>query len=169
MRELKVGFGANFIGALLSALLPGGYELNAENFVQLDPNNSYLSLFYGKGEGDQRDIRIDLALAADPAMIGLSLFGIKAAVNDEYATVVPEGVDLDEFKSIFADDGAISLSAAIGLELKLKGTDSLPDGELPVGDMPLGVHRESRTQSRSQDRGRHFPRRGDLRPRQHLL
>ena len=133
--ELKVGFGANFIGALLSALLPGGYELNAENFVQLDPNNSYLSLFYGKGEGDQRDIRIDLALAADPAMIGLSLFGIKAAVNDEYATVVPEGVDLDEFKSIFAEDGAISLSAAIGLELKLKGTDSLPDGELPVGDM----------------------------------
>ena len=133
--ELKVGFGANFIGALLSALLPGGYELNAENFVQLDPNNSYLSLFYGKGEGDQRDIRIDLALAADPAMIGLSLFGIKAAVNDEYATVVPEGVDLGEFKSIFAEDGAISLSAAIGLELKLKGTDSLPDGELPVGDM----------------------------------
>ena len=133
--ELKVGFGANFIGALLSALLPGGYELNAENFVQLDPNNSYLSLFYGKGEGDQRDIRIDLALAADPAMIGLSLFGIKAAVNDEYATVVPEGVDLGEFKSIFAEDGAISLSAAIGLELKLKGTDRLPDGELPVGDM----------------------------------
>ena len=133
--ELKVGFGANFIGALLSALLPGGYELNAENFIQLDPNNSYLSLFYGKGEGDQRDIRIDLALAADPAMIGLSLFGIKAAVNDADATVVPEGVHLDEFKSIFAEDGAISLSAAIGLELKLKGTDSLPDGELPVGDM----------------------------------
>ena len=133
--ELKVGFGANFIGALLSALLPGGYELNAENFVQLDPNNSYLSLFYGKGEGDQRDIRIDLALAADPAMIGLSLFGIKAAVNDADATVVPEGVDLGEFKSIFAEDGAISLSAAIGLDLELKGTDSLPDGELPVGDM----------------------------------
>lgn len=137
--ELEVGLGANFLVSLLNMLLPG-YELNADNFVQLNPENSFLSLFYGLGEGGRREIGIDLSLGVDPFTVALGLGGLKVAINDNSNAIepsVPEGyggVD-DYYKNIFAEDGVISLEATVGLELSFGDTAALEDGKLPLGDM----------------------------------
>ncbi len=137
--ELEVGLGANFLVSLLNMLLPG-YELNADNFVQLNPENSFLSLFYGLGEGGRREIGIDLSLGVDPFTVALGLGGLKVAINDDSNAIepsVPEGyggVD-DYYKNIFAEDGVISLEATVGLELSFGDTAALEDGKLPLGDM----------------------------------
>lgn len=137
--ELEVGLGANFLVSLLNMLLPG-YELNADNFVQLNPENSFLSLFYGLGEGGRREIGIDLSLGVDPFTVALGLGGLKVAINDDGNAIepsVPEGyggVD-DYYKNIFAEDGVISLEATVGLELSFGDTATLEDGKLPLGDM----------------------------------
>ncbi len=137
--ELEVGLGANFLVSLLNMLLPG-YELNADNFVQLNPENSFLSLFYGLGEGGRREIGIDLSLGVDPFTVALGLGGLKVAINDDSNAIepsVPEGyggVD-DYYKNIFAEDGVISLEATVGLELSFGNTAALEDGKLPLGDM----------------------------------
>lgn len=137
--ELEVGLGANFLVSLLNMLLPG-YELNADNFVQLNPENSFLSLFYGLGEGGRREIGIDLSLGVDPFTVALGLGGLKVAINDDGNAIepsVPEGyggVD-DYYKNIFAEDGVISLEATVGLELSFGDTAALEDGKLPLGDM----------------------------------
>ena len=132
--ELTVGFGANFLASLLNLVLPG-YELDSENFIQLDSSNSFLSVFYGKGEGTQRDIGLELSIAADPFAIGLTLGGLGVAVNDDSYGVLPEDFDASSYMSIFDRDGVVSLSTNIALELTLSKTENLPDGELPVGDM----------------------------------
>ncbi len=132
--ELTVGFGANFLASLLNLVLPG-YELDSENFIQLDSSNSFLSVFYGKGEGTQRDIGLELSIAADPFAIGLTLGGLGVAVNDDSHGVLPEDFDASSYMSIFDRDGVVSLSTNIALELALSKTENLPDGELPVGDM----------------------------------
>ena len=132
--ELTVGFGANFLASLLNLVLPG-YELDSENFIQLDSSNSFLSVFYGKGEGTQRDIGLELSIAADPFAIGLTLGGLGVAVNDDSYGVLPEDFDASSYMSIFDRDGVVSLSTNIALELALSKTENLPDGELPVGDM----------------------------------
>lgn len=132
--ELTVGFGANFLASLLNLVLPG-YELDSENFIQLDSSNSFLSVFYGKGEGTQRDIGLELSIAADPFAIGLTLGGLGVAVNDDSHSVLPEDFDASSYMSIFDRDGVVSLSTNIALELALSKTENLPDGELPVGDM----------------------------------
>ena len=137
--ELEVGLGANFLVSLLNMLLPG-YELNADNFVQLNPENSFLSLFYGLGEGGRREIGIDLSLGVDPFTVALGLGGLKVAINDDSNAIepsVPEGyggVD-DYYKNIFAEDGVISLEATVGLELSFGDTAALEDGKLALGDM----------------------------------
>ena len=132
--ELTVGFGANFLASLLNLVLPG-YELDSENFIQLDSSNSFLSVFYGKGEGTQRDIGLELSIAADPFAIGLTLGGLGVAVNDDSYGVLPDDFDASSYMSIFDRDGVVSLSTNIALELALSKTENLPDGELPVGDM----------------------------------
>lgn len=132
--ELTVGFGANFLASLLNLVLPG-YELDSENFIQLDSSNSFLSVFYGKGEGTQRDIGLELSIAADPFAIGLTLGGLGVAVNDDSHGVLPDDFDASSYMSIFDRDGVVSLSTNIALELALSKTENLPDGELPVGDM----------------------------------
>lgn len=137
--ELEIGFGANFLVSLLNMLLPG-YELNADNFVQLNPENSFLSLFYGLGEGGRREIGIDLSLGVDPFTVELGLGGLKVAINDDGYAIKPsvpedyESVD-DYYKNIFAEDGVISLEATVGLELAFGNTAELEDGKLPIGDM----------------------------------
>ena len=137
--ELEVGLGANFLVSLLNMLLPG-YELNADNFVQLNPENSFLSLFYGLGEGGRREIGIDLSLGVDPFTVALGLGGLKVAINDDGNAIEPSipegygGVD-DYYKNIFAEDGVISLEATVGLELSFGDTAALEDGKLPLGDM----------------------------------
>lgn len=132
--ELTVGFGANFLASLLNLVLPG-YELDSENFIQLDSSNSFLSVFYGKGEGTQRDIGLELSIAADPFAIGLTLGGLGVAINDDSYGVLPDDFDASSYMSIFDRDGVVSLSTNIALELALSKTENLPDGELPVGDM----------------------------------
>lgn len=137
--ELEVGLGANFLVSLLNMLLPG-YELNADNFVQLNPENSFLSLFYGLGEGGRREIGIDLSLGVDPFTVALGLGGLKVAINDDGNAIepsVPEGYESvdDYYKNIFAEDGVISLEATVGLELSFGDTAALEDGKLPLGDM----------------------------------
>lgn len=137
--ELEVGLGANFLVSLLNMLLPG-YELNADNFVQLNPENSFLSLFYGLGEGGRREIGIDLSLGVDPFTVALGLGGLKVAINDDGNAIepsVPEGYESvdDYYKNIFAEDGVISLEATVGLELSFGNTAALEDGKLPLGDM----------------------------------
>lgn len=137
--ELEVGLGANFVVSLINMLLPG-YELNAENFVQLNPENSFLSLFYGLGEGGQREIGINLSLGVDPFTVALGLGGLKVAVNDDSYAITPsvpdgfDGVD-DYYKNIFDTDGVVSLETTLGLELSFGDTAQLEDGRLPVGDM----------------------------------
>lgn len=137
--ELKVGFGANFIVSLLGMLLPG-YELNAENFVQLNPENSFLSLYYGLGENEQREIGLDLSLGVDPFTVALGLGGLKVAVNDDSYAITPSLPDgyantEDYYKNIFDTDGVVSLETTVGLELSFGDTSQLEDGRLPIGDM----------------------------------
>ena len=132
--ELQVGLGSNFLASLINMLLPG-YDLGENNFLQLDPSDSYLSLFYGKGEGEQRDIGIELSVGASPFTFALSLGGIGVAVNDDSKDVRPEGFDQSAYKNIFDRDGVVSLSTTLSLELSLLNTEKLPDGELPIGDM----------------------------------
>ena len=134
--ELKVGFGANFLSSLLNMLLTdSGVAIDPENFVKLDPAGSFLTLYYGAGEGAQRDIGIDLSIEADPVKIGLSLGDIGVAINDETKTVKSEGFDSVEFKNIFDSDGVVSLSTTLSLELSLGDTADLVNGELPLGDI----------------------------------
>ena len=134
--ELKVGFGANFLSSLLNMLLTdSGVAIDPENFVKLDPAGSFLTLYYGAGEGAQRDIGIDLSIEADPVKLGLSLGDIGVAINDETKTVKGEGFDSVEFKNIFDSDGVVSLSTTLSLELSLGDTADLVNGELPLGDI----------------------------------
>ena len=134
--ELRVGFGANFLSSLLNMLLAdSGVAIDPENFVKLDPAGSFLTLYYGAGEGAQRDIGIDLSIEADPVKIGLSLGDIGVAINDETKTVKGEGFDSVEFKNIFDSDGVVSLSTTLSLELSLGDTADLVNGELPLGDI----------------------------------
>ena len=133
--QVRVGFGPNFLASLINMLLPTA-DIDPENFAELNSEKSYLSLFYGKRDGsDQRDIGLDLAITVDPVSIGLSLGGINAAINDANKSVLPEGFEESNYKSILDPDGVISLDATVQLDLELFGTEDLPDGELPVGDI----------------------------------
>ena len=117
-------------------MLLNSADIDPENFAELNSEKSYLSLFYGKRDGsDQRDIGLDLAITVDPVSIGLSLGGINAAINDANKSVLPEGFEESNYKSILDPDGVISLNATVQLDLELFGTEDLPDGELPVGDI----------------------------------
>lgn len=136
--DLRVNFGANFLSSLLGMLL--GYDIAPENFVQLDPSDSFLAVFYGKNEGEaQRDIGIELSIAANPVVIGLSLGGIAVAINDPAKDGSIEAaaneINPNGYTNIFASDGVVSLNTTIDLELALFDTEALPDGELPVGDI----------------------------------
>ena len=143
--QVRVGFGPNFLASLINMLLPTA-GIDPENFAELNSEKSYLSLFYGKrdgsegdvtegGETTQRDIGLDLAITVDPVSIGLSLGGINAAINDANKSVLPKGFEESNYKSILDPDGVISLNATVQLDLELFGTEDLPDGELPVGDI----------------------------------
>ena len=138
--QVRVGFGPNFLASLINMLLNSA-DIDPENFAELNSEKSYLSLFYGKRDSsdqdgsDQRDIGLDLAITVDPVSIGLSLGGINAAINDANKSVLPEGFEESNYKSILDPDGVISLNATVQLDLELFGTEDLPDGELPVGDI----------------------------------
>ena len=133
--QVRVGFGPNFLASLINMLLNSA-DIDPENFAELNSEKSYLSLFYGKRDGsDQRDIGLDLAITVDPVSIGLSLGGINAAINDANKSVLPDDFEESNYKSILDPDGVISLDATVQLDLELFGTEDLPDGELPVGDI----------------------------------
>ena len=130
--EARVNFGANLLVTLLNLLLPG-YELDEENFLQLDPEGSFVSVFYGMGE-EGRDIGIELSIAPDPMTIGITLGDLGVSVNDASASVIDEA-ELAEYKSIYDDDVAVSLDTTLSLELTLLNTEELENGELPIGDI----------------------------------
>ena len=130
--EARVNFGANLLVTLLNLLLPG-YELDEENFLQLDPEGSFVSVFYGMGE-EGRDIGIELSIAPDPMTIGITLGDLGVSVNDASASVIDEA-ELAEYKNIYDDDVAVSLDTTLSLELTLLNTEELENGELPIGDI----------------------------------
>ena len=138
--QLEVGLGANFLRTLLGVAF--GVDVAPESFVQLNPDNSFLSLYYGKNDSGRREIGLDLSVGVDPFTAKIGLGGIEVGVNDETKSVKPAGFDQTEWVNILDinnPDNVLSLNATVGLEIELGSTEDLKNGELPIGDILSAV------------------------------
>lgn len=136
--ELEVNLAANGLATLIGALL--GVSVSPEEFAQLDPEKSYLSLFYPMRDG-MLDLGIALSIGINPVNVGLSLGGLGVAINDSTKTIapwVPEGEAADSYYNNLTDltgAGTVSFEATLGLEAKFGETSGLEGGVIPVGDI----------------------------------
>ena len=136
--ELEVNLAANGLATLIGALL--GVSVSPEEFAQLDPEKSYLSLLYPMRDG-MLDLGIALSIGINPVNVGLSLGGLGVAINDSTKTIapwVPEGVPADSYYNNLTDltgAGTVSFEATLGLEAKFGETSGLEGGVIPVGDI----------------------------------
>ena len=136
--ELEVNLAANGLATLIGALL--GVSVSPEEFAQLDPEKSYLSLLYPMRDG-MLDLGIALSIGINPVNIGLSLGGLGVAINDSTKTIapwVPEGVPADSYYNNLTDltgAGTVSFETTLGLEAKFGETSGLEGGVIPVGDI----------------------------------
>lgn len=136
--ELEVNLAANGLATLIGALL--GVSVSPEEFAQLDPEKSYLSLLYPMRDG-MLDLGIALSIGINPVNVGLSLGGLGVAINDSTKTIapwVPEGEPADSYYNNLTDltgAGTVSFEATLGLEAKFGETSGLEGGVIPVGDI----------------------------------
>ena len=136
--ELEVNLAANGLATLIGALL--GVSVSPEEFAQLDPEKSYLSLLYPMRDG-MLDLGIALSIGINPVNVGLSLGGLGVAINDSTKTIapwVPEGETADSYYNNLTDltgAGTVSFEATLGLEAKFGETSGLEGGVIPVGDI----------------------------------
>ena len=136
--ELEVNLAANGLATLIGALL--GVSVSPEEFAQLDPEKSYLSLLYPMRDG-MLDLGIALSIGINPVNVGLSLGGLGVAINDSTKTIapwVPEGEAADSYYNNLTDltgAGTVSFEATLGLEAKFGETSGLEGGVIPVGDI----------------------------------
>ena len=136
--ELEVNLAANGLATLIGALL--GVSVSPEEFAQLDPEKSYLSLLYPMRDG-MLDLGIALSIGINPVNVGLSLGGLGVAINDSTKTIapwVPEGAPADSYYNNLTDltgAGTVSFEATLGLEAKFGETSGLEGGVIPVGDI----------------------------------
>ena len=136
--ELEVNLAANGLATLIGALL--GVSVSPEEFAQLDPEKSYLSLLYPMRDG-MLDLGIALSIGINPVNIGLSLGGLGVAINDSTKTIapwVPKGETADSYYNNLTDltgAGTVSFEATLGLEAKFGETSGLEGGVIPVGDI----------------------------------
>lgn len=136
--ELEVNLAANGLATLIGALL--GVSVSPEEFAQLDPEKSYLSLLYPMRDG-VLDLGIALSIGINPVNVGLSLGGLGVAINDSTKTIapwVPEGETADSYYNNLTDltgAGTVSFEATLGLEAKFGETSGLEGGVIPVGDI----------------------------------
>lgn len=129
----SVNLHANFVAWLLGLLLDG-VQIPTENFIPLNPDNSYLQLWYADS------YKLALGLGVDPVRLELSLGGLHVSFDGNNG-VTPEGFNPADYPNVL--DGLDNLSAemAVDFELSLKNTGALEDGELKIGDIlaALGV------------------------------
>lgn len=136
--ELEVNLAANGLATLIGALL--GVSVSPEEFAQLDPEKSYLSLLYPMRDG-VLDLGIALSIGINPVNVGLSLGGLGVAINDSTKTIapwVPEDETADSYYNNLTDltgAGTVSFEATLGLEAKFGETSGLEGGVIPVGDI----------------------------------
>lgn len=136
--ELEVNLAANGLATLIGALL--GVSVSPEEFAQLDPEKSYLSLLYPMRDG-MLDLGIALSIGINPVNVGLSLGGLGVAINDSTKTIapwVPEDETADSYYNNLTDltgAGTVSFEATLGLEAKFGETSGLEGGVIPVGDI----------------------------------
>lgn len=136
--ELEVNLAANGLATLIGALL--GVSVSPEEFAQLDPEKSYLSLLYPMRDG-MLDLGIALSIGINPVNVGLSLGGLGVAINDSTKTIapwVPENETADSYYNNLTDltgAGTVSFEATLGLEAKFGETSGLEGGVIPVGDI----------------------------------
>lgn len=132
----KINLGAQFVTFILNTLVTdenGNPAITLpDNFVELVPENSFVSLWYGEGES----FKIALSLGVNPFIVGLELSNLQIGFGDAYS-VLPDNFaeEEKEYKSIYDGLEWLSVSTNLELDVKLGNTDNFENGELPLGDL----------------------------------
>lgn len=132
----KINLGAQFLTFILNTFLTDEagnpvYNIDPDNFVQLNPENSFLALYFG---GEDESFGIEVSLGVDPFTVALSLGGLRVAFG-EVEGVTPKDFNADEYQSIYDNLEVLSVETDIDLEVALKNTTAFENGELAIGDL----------------------------------
>ncbi len=132
----KINLGAQFLTFILNTFLTDEagnpvYNIDPDNFVQLNPENSFLALYFG---GEDESFGIEVSLGIDPFTVALSLGGLRVAFG-EGNVVTPDGFRPEDYQSIYDNLEVLSVETDIDLEVALKNTTTFENGELAIGDL----------------------------------
>lgn len=132
----KINLGAQFLTFILNTFLTDEagnpvYNIDPDNFVQLNPENSFLALYFG---GEDESFGIEVSLGVDPFTVALSLGGLRVAFG-EGNVVTPDGFRPEDYQSIYDNLEVLSVETDIDLEVELKDTTAFENGELAIGDL----------------------------------
>lgn len=132
----KINLGAQFLTFILNTFLTDEagnpvYNIDPDNFVQLNPENSFLALYFG---GEDESFGIEVSLEIDPFTVALSLGGLRVAFG-EGNVVTPDGFRPEDYQSIYDNLEVLSVETDIDLEVALKNTTAFENGELAIGDL----------------------------------
>lgn len=132
----KINLGAQFLTFILNTFLTDEagnpvYNIDPDNFVQLNPENSFLALYFG---GEDESFGIEVSLGVDPFTVALSLGGLRVAFG-EGNVVTPDGFRPEDYQSIYDNLEVLSVETDIDLEVALKDTTAFENGELAIGDL----------------------------------
>lgn len=132
----KINLGAQFLTFILNTFLTDEagnpvYNIDPDNFVQLNPENSFLALYFG---GEDESFGIEVSLGIDPFTVALSLGGLRVAFG-EGNVVTPDGFRPEDYQSIYDNLEVLSVETDIDLEVALKDTTAFENGELAIGDL----------------------------------
>lgn len=132
----KINLGAQFLTFILNTFLTDEagnplYNIDPDNFVQLNPENSFLALYFG---GEDESFGIEVSLGVDPFTVALSLGGLRVAFG-EGNVVTPDGFRPEDYQSIYDNLEVLSVETDIDLEVALKNTTAFENGELAIGDL----------------------------------
>lgn len=136
----KINLGAQFLSFILNTFLTDKdgnpvYNIDPEKFVQLNPENSFLALYFG---GENESFGVEVSLGVDPFKAALSLGGLKVAFGDK-ESVIPDKQSEEEYfkdyQSIYDNLEMLSVETDIDLEVALKDTTAFENEELAIGDL----------------------------------
>lgn len=129
----KINLGAQFVTFILNTFVTNEDGSPAitlpDNFVELVPENSFVSLWYGDGP-----FKIQLSLGVNPFIVGIELSDLQVGFGDEHS-VLPDNFAEQEYKSIYDGLEWLSVSTNVELDVKLGNTDNFENNELPIGDL----------------------------------